>query len=92
MSKTFLMNCITFTKTNTMKKKIIWIQRTENFFDYIKSRLTDYLYEPEDERASQPDRLMLPKWVMTSEERFNEILNTVTGAKNNGLKINVNGE
>ena len=34
---------------------------------------------------------MLPKWIKVSEKRFNEILNTVTEAKNNGLKINVDG-
>ena len=34
---------------------------------------------------------MLPKWIKVSEKRFNEILNTVTKAKNNGLKINVDG-
>ena len=36
-------------------------------------------------------RLMLPKWIKVSEKRFNEILNTVTKAKNNGLKVNVDG-
>ena len=39
----------------------------------------------------QAGRLMLPKWVNISEKRFNEILSTVTEAKNNGLKINVDG-
>ena len=33
-------------------------------------------------------RLVLPKWVNLSEERFNEIK---TEAKNNGLKINADG-
>ena len=41
--------------------------------------------------STEPGRLMLPKWVNVSEERFNEILSTVTEAKNNGLKINVDG-
>ena len=36
-------------------------------------------------------RLMLPKWVKVSRKRFNEILSTITEAKNNGLKINVDG-
>ena len=40
---------------------------------------------------SKPDRLMLPKWVKVSEERFNEILSTVTKAKNEGLKTSVDG-
>ena len=41
--------------------------------------------------STKPGRLMLPKWVNVSEERFNEILSTVTEAKNNGLKINADG-
>ena len=41
--------------------------------------------------STQPRRLMLPKWVNISEKRFNEILSIVTEAKNNGLKINVDG-
>ena len=41
--------------------------------------------------STESGRLMLPKWVNVSEERFNEILSTVTEAKNNGLKINVDG-
>ena len=32
--------------------------------------------------SSKPCRLMLPKWVNISEKRFNEILSTVTKAKN----------
>ena len=39
----------------------------------------------------KPGRLMLPKWVKVSEKRFNEILSTVTKAKNEGLKTNVDG-
>ena len=34
---------------------------------------------------------MLQEWINVSEKRFNEILSTVTEAKNKGLKINVNG-
>ena len=41
--------------------------------------------------SAQPSRLMLPKWANVSEEKFNEILSTVTKAKNNGLKINADG-
>ena len=41
--------------------------------------------------SSQPGRLMLPKWVKVSKKKFNEILSTITEAKNNGLKINVDG-
>ena len=35
--------------------------------------------------------LMLPNWVETSKKRFNEIPSTVTKAKNEGLRINVDG-
>ena len=42
--------------------------------------------------STEPGRLMLPKWVNVSEERFNEILSTVTEAKNNGLRTNVDGK
>ena len=41
--------------------------------------------------SSKPNRLMLPKWVKVSEERFNEILNTVTKAKDERLKTSVDG-
>ena len=42
--------------------------------------------------SSQPGRLMLPKWVKVSKKRFNEILSTVTKAKNNGLETSVDGK
>ena len=41
--------------------------------------------------SSKPGRLMLPKWVEISEKRFNEILSTVTKAKNEDLRTNVDG-
>ena len=41
--------------------------------------------------SSQPGRLMLLKWVKVSEERFNEILSTVTKAKKEGLKTSMDG-
>ena len=41
--------------------------------------------------SSQSDRLMLPEWVKVTEKRFNEILSTVTKAKNEGLRTNVDG-
>ena len=41
--------------------------------------------------STKPGRLMFAKWVNVSEERFNEILSTVTKAKSNGLKINADG-
>ena len=42
--------------------------------------------------SSKPGRLMLPKWVNISEKRFNEILSTVTKAKNEELRTNVDGK
>ena len=41
--------------------------------------------------STQSGRLMLPKWINVSKERFNEILSTVTEAKYNGLRTNVDG-
>ena len=41
--------------------------------------------------STKPDRLMVPKWVNVSKEISNEILSTVTEAKDKGLKINANG-
>ena len=41
--------------------------------------------------STKPSRLMLSKWIKLSEKRFNEILRTVTEAKNNGFKTNVDG-
>ena len=42
--------------------------------------------------STKSDKLKLPKWVKVSEKRFNEILSIITEAKNNGLKVNVDGE
>ena len=41
--------------------------------------------------GNQSGKLMLPKWVKVSEERFNDTLSTVTEAKNNGFKTNTSG-
>ena len=41
--------------------------------------------------STKPGTLMLPKWIVVSQRRFNEILSTVTEAKNNGFKISVDG-
>ena len=40
---------------------------------------------------SKPGILMLQKWIKISQIRFNEILNTVAKAKNEGLRTNVDG-
>ena len=39
--------------------------------------------------SSQRDRLMLPEWVKENKKIFNEILSTVTKAKNKGLRTNI---
>ena len=41
--------------------------------------------------SSQTGRLMFSKWVEVSKKRFNGILSTVTKAKHDGLKTNVDG-
>ena len=57
-------------------------------FNYKKLRLTDdFEYKPQNEEASQ-----LPKWIKTIEKRFNEVLNTIIEAKNNGFKVNIDGK
>ena len=50
-----------------------------------------------DKRSSllknkRPDQLYLPKREGANNERFNEIMNIITKAKNDGLKTNVDGK
>ena len=45
-----------------------------------------------DEKTKELKLTKLLKWIKVSEKRFNEILNTITEAKNNGLRINVDGK
>ena len=49
-------------------------------------------FELDDIISTKSDKLKLPKWVKVSEKRFNEILSTITEAKNNQLKTDVDGE
>ena len=42
--------------------------------------------------STQPGRLMLPEWAKVSKKRFNEILSTVTEAKNEGLETNLDAK
>ena len=44
-----------------------------------------------DEKTKELKLTELPKWIKVSEKRFNEILSRTTKAKNNGFKINVDG-
>ena len=55
-------------------------------------RLNYKQFELDDIISTKSDKLKLPKWVKVSEKRFNEILSIITEAKNNGLKVNVDGE
>ena len=55
------------------------IDRIYKFFEY--KVLSD----------KQSVELKLPKWVNVSKERFNNILSTISKAKNDGLKTNVDG-
>ena len=45
-----------------------------------------------DEKTKKLKLTKLSKWIKVSEERLNETLNTITEAKSNGLKINVDGK
>ena len=60
--------------------------------EYKKKKFSYKQFELDDMISTKSDKLKLSKWVKVSEKRFNEILNTITKAKNNGLKINVNGK
>ena len=54
-------------------------------FNYKQFQLGDII-------STKTDELKLPKWIKVSEKRFNEILSAITEAKNNELKVNVDGE
>ena len=85
------------TRKNTIKKikKIVsdLDQQRQKESTFFQNNIIDVVYYLFNSLriSSQPGRLMLPKWVKVSEERFNEILSTVTKAKNEGLKTNVDG-
>ena len=79
---------------NKYNKKINGLDReNKKNLDYKKLRLSDdYEYPSEEETSTKSDELKLPKWIKVNKTRFNEILSTITEAKNNGLKANVDGE
>ena len=66
-------------KNDDINNMLTVINRIYQFFDYK--------FLP----GEQPDEFKLPKWVKVNEKRFNEILSTVTKAKNERLRINVDG-
>ena len=57
-------------------------------FDYKQFELDNEINK-ESKLDEKTGILMLLRWINVSEKKFNEILSTVTEAKNNGLKINV---
>ena len=63
-------------------------------YDYEQFVLGDEINKESklDEQTKELKLTKLLKWIKVSEKRFNEILNTITEAKNNGLKINVDGK
>ena len=66
-------------KNDRLNMMLSVIDRIYQFFKYKFSS------------GEQPDELKLPKWVKVSKKRFNEILSKVTKAKNEELKIIVDG-
>ena len=66
---------------------------TDNELTEDKKKKFNYKqFELDNIISTKSDKLKLPKWIKESKTRFNEILSTITDAKNNGLKANVNGE
>ena len=67
-------------KNDEFNNMLSVISRINQFFEYT------FLL------GKQADESKLPKWVNINKKRFNEILSTVTKAKNEGLKTNVDGK
>ena len=65
-----------------------------NFGELTEDKKKKFNYEQFelDNQISKESKLRLPKWTKVSEKRFNEILNTITEAKNNRLRANINGK
>ena len=56
MLEIFLMNYITFTKINMMKKKVAQMQKTRNVYTTKKLRYTnDYQYESLEEKEEEEE-------------------------------------
>ena len=85
------------TKENSIKKiKNIASdldQQRQNESTVFQNKMIDVVYYLFNslEISSQPGRLILAKWAKASKKRFNKILRTITKAKNEGLKISVDG-
>ena len=94
-------------KTETQLKKERFMKNVDelykNYYNAYKSDYdTDYDKLTEDKKKNFNQKQFeinkelkltkLRKWIKVNEKRFNEILNTVTEANNNGLKANINGK
>ena len=64
---------------------MILTEDTKKKFNYKQFELDNII-------GTNSDELKLLKWIKISKKRFNEILSIITEAKNNGLKVNVDGE
>ena len=78
-----------FTKTLILKSSF---DNYDELAEDNKKKYNQKQFELDDIISTKSDELKLPKWVKVDEEKLNEILNTITEAKNNGLKTDVNGE
>ena len=82
------------TRKSAIRKKgalfLIQINRGKKGSTAFQNKMTDVVYFLFNSLGiiSEPDRLMLLKWIKVSEEIFNKILNTVTEAKSKGFKAN----
>ena len=66
---------------------------TDNQLKKNKNKKINYKpFELDNIISTKSNKLKLPKWIKVSKTRFNEILSIITEAKNNGLKVNVDGE
>ena len=68
----------------------------KNKYDKLNNILSvidriDQFFEHKFLSRKQADESELPKWVNINKTRFNEILSTVTKAKNEGLRTNEDG-
>ena len=70
----FIMICITFTRINTSKKFIVWIQKVKKKLDYKKLRhIDDYKYSSEEKQEeTKTDKDEFSKHISEKETDINE--------------------
>ena len=72
------MNCMTFTKVNTKKKKNSLDAKNKKKLDYKKLRLSDYLYlseeEQEEQKPTKDDYKTLIKHIIDEETYISDDL------------------